>query len=125
MLTERQHAVLKFIYAYQMQFGYVPTIRELLSGIGLRSTSAVKHHLDHLQERGYLSIEQARARAYSLTRKAYLALGVEVQQMARAAIASEHAHFTHLEISQLHQEVARLRRTNRLLRLEIQRLKGA
>ncbi len=54
-LTKRQDAVLKFLTAHTARFGYPPTIRETARHLGIKGFSAVKKHLDALEEKGRIS----------------------------------------------------------------------
>ena len=46
--------ILKFIREYVSENGFPPTIREIASHLGFKSTKAVKVHLDILAEKGHL-----------------------------------------------------------------------
>ena len=54
-LTKRQEAVLSFISRYIARAGYPPTIRETARHLGIKGISAVKKHLDALEEKGRLT----------------------------------------------------------------------
>jgi len=55
MITEKQEAVLKFIEAYQMEFGKSPTLREMREHFGVSSDNSILKHLKALEEKGFLS----------------------------------------------------------------------
>jgi len=63
VLSERRRAILEFIEQAIRERGYPPTVREIGSAVGLRSTSTVHFHLRALQEQGLLEREPLLTRA--------------------------------------------------------------
>lgn len=53
-LTARQAHVLEVLQELSNQLSYPPSVRELAEALGLSSPSSVKHHLDMLEQKGYL-----------------------------------------------------------------------
>ncbi len=53
-LTDRQAAVLAFISEYRSVRGYPPTLREIGTRFGIRSTNGVNDHLRALERKGHL-----------------------------------------------------------------------
>jgi len=51
--TKRQH-IIDFIHRFLMDRGYPPTVRDILSGCGISSTSVVDYHLKALAKEGYI-----------------------------------------------------------------------
>ena len=49
-----------------------PSMRELMEPSGLRSTSAVKFHLDRLREEGYVTYAPRLSRTVRLTARGYV-----------------------------------------------------
>ncbi|RMG97254.1 MAG: transcriptional repressor LexA [Deltaproteobacteria bacterium] len=62
-LTDRQRQVLEFISDCLRQRGYPPTLREIGSHMGIRSTNGVNDHLKALERKGYLKREGLKSRA--------------------------------------------------------------
>ncbi|MDB4942596.1 MAG: SOS-response repressor and protease LexA [Labilithrix sp.] len=62
-LTERQQMVLDFIRQSISDRGYPPTLREIGSRMGIRSTNGVNDHLRALERKGYLTREDMKSRA--------------------------------------------------------------
>jgi repressor LexA len=62
-LTERQREVLDFITGSINRCGYPPTLREIGSHFGIRSTNGVNDHLRALEKKGYLHREDLKSRA--------------------------------------------------------------
>ncbi len=53
-LTKKQLRFLSFLKEHLQEMGYPPTVREIMDGIGLSSTSIVKKYLDALERKGYI-----------------------------------------------------------------------
>ncbi len=62
-LTQRQKQVLDFISASIEERGYPPTLREIGSHFGIKSTNGVNDHLKALEKKGYLRREDLKSRA--------------------------------------------------------------
>ena len=65
-LTERKALILEFVRRFDDLHGYPPSIREIASAVGLRSTKSVKDHLDWLVAHGYINRSDRAARAISV-----------------------------------------------------------
>jgi repressor LexA len=61
-MTERQKEFIDFIASFKEACGYPPTIREIVSGLGLASTSTVKKMLDRLAKKGFIEKNPSKAR---------------------------------------------------------------
>ena len=62
-LTKRQQMVLDYITQTISDCGYPPTLREIGSHMGIRSTNGVNDHLRALERKGYLRREDMKSRA--------------------------------------------------------------
>jgi repressor LexA len=62
-LTDRQREILDFISRSIAKRGYPPTLREIGSHFGIRSTNGVNDHLRALEKKGYLQREDLKSRA--------------------------------------------------------------
>ena len=62
-LTDRQREVLDFISNSIRKRGYPPTLREIGSHFGIRSTNGVNDHLCALEKKGFLHREDLKSRA--------------------------------------------------------------
>lgn len=62
-LTQRQKDVLDFITRSIDDRGYPPTLREIGTHFGIRSTNGVNDHLKALEKKGYLRREDLKSRA--------------------------------------------------------------
>ena len=62
-LTDRQEEILEYIQRYIQTQGYPPTIREIGTAFGIRSTNGVNDHLKALEKKGFLSRDTLKSRA--------------------------------------------------------------
>lgn len=53
-LNGKQKEILRIIKESFFSFGYAPTVRELAAAIGVKSPRAVSHHLDCLEQKGFI-----------------------------------------------------------------------
>ncbi len=51
-LTKKQTQILNFIVDFTREYNYSPSYREIMSGLGLSSVSAVAEHVDNLVTKG-------------------------------------------------------------------------
>ena len=63
MLKEREQKVLDFMKQEVMEKGYPPTVREICSALGIKSTSTVHKDIANLEKQGYLRKDPAKPRA--------------------------------------------------------------
>ena len=63
LLTDRQREILAFITSSIAARGYPPTLREIGTHFGIRSTNGVNDHLRALEKKGYLQREDLKSRA--------------------------------------------------------------
>ena len=65
-LTKKQLAVLDFLQDFTEENGYSPSYREIMSGLGLSSVSAVAEHVENLVEKGVLRKVPGAARSLEI-----------------------------------------------------------
>ncbi len=53
-LTAKQQTILSYIRVYRAKTGFSPTVREIASAFGIRSTNGVSDHLKALEQKGRL-----------------------------------------------------------------------
>jgi repressor LexA len=68
-LTDKQKQVLKFIYEQVRSRQLAPTIREIGEKFGFSSTGTVRDHLNALVKKGYIRIQEGKARAIELIKE--------------------------------------------------------
>ena len=65
-LTAAQNELLEWIKDYIKTFYHSPSIRQMMSGMGLKSPAPIQSRLKHLQEKGYISWQEGKARTLQL-----------------------------------------------------------
>ena len=60
---QNQQKILDFIKKEIEQKGYPPSVREICAGVGLKSTSTVHAHLNHLEQQGLIRRDSTKPRA--------------------------------------------------------------
>ena len=65
-LTSAQDQLLGWIKEYIKNFHHSPSIRQMMDGMGLKSPAPIQSRLKHLQEKGYISWQEGRARTLKL-----------------------------------------------------------
>jgi repressor LexA len=66
-LTKRQRQVLDFVQSVQRAGDSPPTLREIATHFGFKSSRAAADHLDALKRKGFLQSEPGKARALRVT----------------------------------------------------------
>ncbi len=65
-LTDAQSELFEWIRDYIKEFQHSPSIRQMMEGMGLRSPAPIQSRLKHLQDKGYISWQEGRARTLQL-----------------------------------------------------------
>ena len=65
-LTDAQEELFNWIKDYIRDFQHSPSIRQMMEGMGLKSPAPIQSRLKHLQEKGYISWQEGRARTLQL-----------------------------------------------------------
>src|SRR5215475_3790536 len=65
-LPPRQQSLLTYLKTFLAERGYVPTLAEMATALGVSSLQAVKAHLTALERKGYLRRHPGRPRAIEL-----------------------------------------------------------
>ena len=65
-LTQAQEELFEWIRNYMRDFQHSPSIRQMMDGMGLKSPAPIQSRLKHLQEKGYISWQEGRARTLQL-----------------------------------------------------------
>ena len=61
-LTEAQNELYLWIKNYVKEFQHSPSIRQMMEAMGLNSPAPIQSRLKHLQEKGYISWQEGKAR---------------------------------------------------------------
>ena len=65
-LTEAQNELYRWIKAYMKKFQHSPSIRQMMQAMGLKSPAPIQSRLKHLQEKGFISWQEGKARTLQL-----------------------------------------------------------
>ncbi|MBO8223302.1 repressor LexA [Prochlorococcus marinus str. XMU1401] len=65
-LTEAQNELYRWIKEYIQEFQHSPSIRQMMNAMGLKSPAPIQSRLKHLQEKGYISWQEGKARTLKL-----------------------------------------------------------
>ena len=61
-LTDAQNELYSWIKNYMRDFQHSPSIRQMMQAMGLKSPAPIQSRLKHLQEKGYISWQEGKAR---------------------------------------------------------------
>jgi len=61
-LTDAQFELYDWIKNYLQEFQHSPSIRQMMTAMGLKSPAPIQSRLKHLQEKGYISWQEGKAR---------------------------------------------------------------
>jgi len=65
-LTEAQNELYKWIKEYMKNFQHSPSIRQMMQAMGLKSPAPIQSRLKHLQEKGFISWQEGKARTLQI-----------------------------------------------------------
>ena len=65
-LTQAQHELYDWIKNYLKDFQHSPSIRQMMDAMGLKSPAPIQSRLKHLQEKGYISWQEGKARTLQI-----------------------------------------------------------
>ena len=65
-LTEAQNELYGWIKNYVQEFQHSPSIRQMMKAMGLKSPAPIQSRLKHLQEKGYISWQEGKARTMQI-----------------------------------------------------------
>ena len=65
-LTEAQNELYRWIKNYVKDFQHSPSIRQMMQAMGLKSPAPIQSRLKHLQEKGYISWQEGKARTMQI-----------------------------------------------------------
>ena len=65
-LTDAQNELYGWIKGYMKDFQHSPSIRQMMEAMGLKSPAPIQSRLKHLQEKGYISWQEGKARTLQI-----------------------------------------------------------
>jgi repressor LexA len=84
-LSARQEKILEFIQNYVKKFGIPPSIRDIVAGCGISSTSVADYNLKHLERLGFIRRHHEISRGIELVDKVNRSCPITVPLMGRIA----------------------------------------
>ena len=65
-MTDKQREILEYMKEQILAKGYPPSVREICTAVGLKSTSSVHSHLETLEKNGYIRRDPTKPRAIEI-----------------------------------------------------------
>tara|TARA_B100000287_G_C20650954_1_gene786888 strand:+ start:333 stop:956 length:624 start_codon:yes stop_codon:yes gene_type:complete len=65
-LTKAQNELFNWIKNYMRDFQHSPSIRQMMKAMGLKSPAPIQSRLKHLQDKGYISWQEGKARTMQI-----------------------------------------------------------
>ncbi len=65
-LTDAQNELYEWIKNYMKDFQHSPSIRQMMEAMGLKSPAPIQSRLKHLQEKGFISWQEGKARTMQI-----------------------------------------------------------
>ena len=66
VLTDAQNELYRWVKEYMKDFQHSPSIRQMMQAMGLKSPAPIQSRLKHLQEKGYISWQEGKARTLQI-----------------------------------------------------------
>ncbi len=67
-MSKRQKEIYEYIKKFLSENKYSPSMREITTGVGLKSVSTVHGHLDRLRDKGYIHFINSSPRTLQIIR---------------------------------------------------------
>ena len=66
LINKKQREILSYLKKEILEKGYPPSVREICTDVGLKSTSSVHAHLEALEKHGYIKKDATKPRAIEI-----------------------------------------------------------
>ena len=70
-LTDAQSELYGWIKNYLNEYQHSPSIRQMMEAMGLKSPAPIQSRLKHLQEKGYISWQEGKARTLQIVNEVF------------------------------------------------------
>ena len=87
-LTDAQNELYEWIKNYVKDFQHSPSIRQMMNAMGLKSPAPIQSRLKHLQEKGFISWQEGKARTLQLVEEVFEGIPVKGSVAAGGLIES-------------------------------------
>ena len=65
-LSDAQNELYEWIKSYMRDFQHSPSIRQMMQAMGLKSPAPIQSRLKHLQQKGFISWQEGKARTLQI-----------------------------------------------------------
>ena len=100
-LTEAQNELYGWIKNYLKDFQHSPSIRQMMQAMGLKSPAPIQSRLKHLQEKGYISWQEGKARTLQIVDELTAGIPVMGSEAAGGLIETYNDVNENLDISEV------------------------
>ena len=100
-LTDAQNELYEWIRDYVRDFQHSPSIRQMMNAMGLKSPAPIQSRLKHLQEKGFISWQEGKARTLQLVEEVFNGIPVRGSVAAGGLIETYSDVQENLDISDL------------------------
>ncbi|MBQ6430348.1 MAG: transcriptional repressor LexA [Oscillospiraceae bacterium] len=73
--SNKREEILAFLKEFSARHGYAPSVREIMQGVGLKSTASVHYHLRSLNDSGAIEVDGTKNRAIRLPERGVPVVG--------------------------------------------------
>ena len=87
-LTDAQNELYDWIRNYVKDFQHSPSIRQMMNAMGLKSPAPIQSRLKHLQEKGFISWQEGKARTLQLVEEVFEGIPIKGSVAAGGLIES-------------------------------------
>ena len=103
-LTDAQNELLGWIKDYMKSYQHSPSIRQMMQAMGLKSPAPIQSRLKHLQEKGYISWQEGKARTLQIVEDIFNGIPI-MGSIAAGGIIETYADVNEsLDISEIFQK---------------------
>ena len=100
-LTQAQNELYSWIRNYLNDFQHSPSIRQMMQAMGLKSPAPIQSRLKHLQEKGYISWQEGKARTLQIVEEVFDGIPVLGSIAAGGLIETFSDVYENLDISEV------------------------
>ena len=97
-LTQAQNELYAWIKDYMRDFQHSPSIRQMMQAMGLKSPAPIQSRLKHLQEKGYISWQEGKARTLQIVDQVFEGIPIMGSIAAGGLVETYQDVYENLEI---------------------------
>jgi len=100
-LTQAQSELYRWIKEYMKNFQHSPSIRQMMEAMGLKSPAPIQSRLKHLQEKGYISWQEGKARTLQIVDEIFEGVPIMGSVAAGGLIETFSDVYENLDVSEV------------------------